>query len=71
MGALPKQRVSRGRQGRRRAHHHVQLPTLDTCPNCRAKKVAHHACQNCGFYHGRLVSGIIRERIVDDEETEA
>lgn len=55
MGALPKERVSNARQGKRRSHHHVALPTLDTCPECKQKKETHHACPNCGMYRGRQV----------------
>ncbi|HVB64315.1 MAG TPA: 50S ribosomal protein L32, partial [Nitrolancea sp.] len=42
MGALPKQRVSRGRQGNRRRHHWLKLPQLMTCPNCGEKKKTHY-----------------------------
>ena len=55
MGALPKERTSNARQGKRRSHHHLELPTLDTCPECRQKKVSHHVCLNCGYYRGRQV----------------
>jgi large subunit ribosomal protein L32 len=55
MGALPKQRVSNGRQGRRRSHHRVELPQIVTCQHCKQKKVAHHICPNCGYYHGREI----------------
>jgi large subunit ribosomal protein L32 len=55
MGALPKQRVSHARQGERRAHHHLTLPQLVACPQCRKPRLAHHACPNCGTYRGRQV----------------
>jgi len=55
MGALPKHRVSRRRQGNRRRHHYLTLPPLMTCPACREKKVTHHVCPNCGTYRGRQV----------------
>lgn len=55
MGALPKQRISKARQGHRRGQQHLALPTLDTCQNCKSKKVAHHVCPNCGMYRGRQV----------------
>jgi len=55
MGALPKQRVSNARQGRRRSHDHIKLPQLDVCPECKQKKMTHHVCPNCGTYRGRQV----------------
>ena len=55
MGALPKQRVSRARQGERRSHHHLELPQLVACPHCRKPRLAHHACPNCGYYRGRQI----------------
>jgi large subunit ribosomal protein L32 len=42
MGALPKQRVSRARQGNRRRHHFIKLPQLMTCPVCGQKKRTHY-----------------------------
>lgn len=55
MGALPKQRISHARQGRRRAQHRLTLPQLVACPQCRKPRRAHHACPNCGTYRGRQV----------------
>ncbi|MBX6342586.1 MAG: 50S ribosomal protein L32 [Thermomicrobiaceae bacterium] len=55
MGALPKQRVSPGRQGNRRRFHVLKLPQLMTCPTCGEKKETHHVCPNCGTYKGRQV----------------
>jgi large subunit ribosomal protein L32 len=55
MGALPKQRTSHARQGERRSHHHLTLPQLVACPQCRKPRRAHHACPNCGTYRGRQV----------------
>jgi len=55
MGALPKQRTSHARQGERRAHHHLQIPQLVACPQCKRPRLSHHACPNCGFYRGRHI----------------
>lgn len=55
MGALPKQRTSKGRKGRRRSHLHLALPELEACKTCHQMKVAHHVCLNCGTYRGRQV----------------
>ena len=56
MGALPKQRVSPARQGKRRAHHRLKLPQLVACPQCKKPRLSHHACPNCGTYRNRQVS---------------
>jgi len=55
MGALPKQKISRHRQGNRRRHHFLTAPQLVRCRNCRGMKRSHHVCPNCGTYRGRQV----------------
>ncbi|MEO8973632.1 MAG: 50S ribosomal protein L32 [Ktedonobacteraceae bacterium] len=55
MGALPKQRTSHARQGKRRSHLHLTLPQLVACPQCRQPRLSHHACPHCGYYRGRQV----------------
>jgi large subunit ribosomal protein L32 len=67
MGALPKQRVSRGRQGNRRRHHWLKLPQLMTCPNCGEKKKTHFVCPNCGTYKGRQVIEVAKPRRTESE----
>ncbi|HWV36428.1 MAG TPA: 50S ribosomal protein L32 [Thermomicrobiales bacterium] len=62
MGALPKQRVSRARQGNRRRHHFIAALNLVECQNCRAKKRPHHVCPTCGTYRGRQVIEIEERR---------
>jgi large subunit ribosomal protein L32 len=55
MGALPKQKVSKARQGKRRSHLHLELPRLETCRQCGTKKVTHHVCPECGTYRGKQI----------------
>ncbi len=55
MGALPKQRVSRGHQGNRRAHDRLKPVQLMHCPSCHALKLPHHVCPTCGTYKGQPV----------------
>lgn len=50
---VPKRRVSKARQGERRAHHGLTLPKLEECAHCHQPKQSHHACPNCGWYAGR------------------
>lgn len=52
---LPKQRVSPRRRDTRRAHHAMELPTLNPCPQCKQPRRPHRACPNCGHYRGREV----------------
>ncbi|MBA2776011.1 MAG: 50S ribosomal protein L32 [Chloroflexia bacterium] len=55
MGALPKQRISRARQGTRRRHHFIPAVQLVPCQSCREMKRPHHVCPSCGIYRGRQV----------------
>jgi large subunit ribosomal protein L32 len=55
MGALPKRKYAKARQGKRRAHLGMIVPSLDLCPQCHSPKLAHHACPTCGSYAGREV----------------
>ncbi len=55
MGALPKQRRTRAKQGLHRQHHKLKLPAIMTCPQCRQIKRQHHICPHCGYYAGRQV----------------
>jgi len=52
---VPKRRVSHARQGERRAHLAISVPTVEACPHCHEPKQPHHACPNCGYYRGRPV----------------
>ena len=49
----PKRRHSKARRDRRRAHDHLQAPSLSLCPNCHEPKLPHRVCPACGWYHGR------------------
>lgn len=62
MGALPKQRISRHRQGNRRRHHFIPALNLVPCRNCGEPKLAHHVCPSCGVYRGREVIQIEERR---------
>jgi large subunit ribosomal protein L32 len=62
MGALPKQRITRAKQGFRRQHDKLRAPLLMVCPQCREMKRQHHVCPNCGYYAGRQVIEIADER---------
>ena len=53
MGALPKKKYPKSRQGKRRSHLALTPPALDKCPQCHSSKLAHHVCPTCGNYNNR------------------
>ena len=50
---VPKRKVSKARQGERRAHLAISAPALVECDHCPELKRAHHVCPTCGYYDGR------------------
>ena len=55
MAAEPKQKRSKVRTRTRRSHHAKALPNLSACPQCKAPRVPHRVCPECGFYKGRKI----------------
>jgi len=55
MAAEPKQKRSKVRTRTRRSHHAKSLPNLSPCPQCKALRVPHRVCPECGFYRGRKI----------------
>ncbi len=55
MGALPKKKTSRARQGERRSHLHIALAAMTTCPHCRKLRQPHRVCPHCGYYKGNEI----------------
>jgi large subunit ribosomal protein L32 len=55
MGALPKRKYAKARQGKRRSHLGLTPPPLNNCPKCHTIKLSHHVCPVCGNYAGRQV----------------
>jgi large subunit ribosomal protein L32 len=55
MGALPKRKYAKARQGKRRSHLGSKPPVLEECPQCHNLKRPHHVCPTCGSYNGREV----------------
>ncbi|MFQ5450369.1 MAG: 50S ribosomal protein L32 [Nitrospinaceae bacterium] len=53
--AVPKKRTSKSRQGHRRSHHGLSIPSYSECPQCHEIKKPHHICPHCGFYKGKEV----------------
>jgi large subunit ribosomal protein L32 len=52
---VPKRKVSKARQGERRAHLGLTPPSLVECDHCHELKLAYHVCPTCGYYDGREV----------------
>jgi large subunit ribosomal protein L32 len=56
MGALPKRKYAKARQGKRRNHLRVaSVPALVSCSQCHSPKLPHHVCPTCGSYAGKEV----------------
>jgi len=48
----PKRKHSKSRSSMRRAHHALVAPDFSICPRCKAQKLSHRICSNCGYYKG-------------------
>jgi large subunit ribosomal protein L32 len=55
MPPLPKQKHSRTRRNKRRAHHSLKANNMVQCSNCGEMRLPHRACPDCGYYKGREV----------------
>ena len=55
MGAVPKKKVTRARQGARASHFGLAGPAFSRCPRCSSPRRPHRACPVCGFYRDRQV----------------
>ena len=51
MAPLPKRKLSRARQGKRRAAFKLKMATLSKCPSCGELKRPHIVCKACGQYN--------------------
>ena len=53
--AVPKQKHTKSRRDKRRAHIFLTAPSLTKCKKC-GKLIRHHTvCPYCGFYKGELI----------------
>jgi large subunit ribosomal protein L32 len=50
---VPKRKVAHARQGDRRSHLALTLPTLVECPHCHEPKLPYRVCPACGYYKAR------------------
>ncbi len=58
----PKRKLSKGRRDRRRAHDALQVTQLVQCSNCGEMRLPHTVCPNCGYYKGREVIEVEKEK---------
>jgi len=64
MSAQPKKKISKVRSKTRRAHWHGALPKLMTCAKCKASKLPHRACPECGYYgRAKVISTKLESRV--------
>ena len=56
--AVPKRKVSKSKSRSRRANWKLTAPAMGECPTCKAAKLSHRVCKQCGFYDGKKVVGI-------------
>lgn len=62
MVPLPKRKLSKGRRDRRRAHDALVASNLVQCSNCGEMRLSHTVCPKCGFYQGREVISMDKEK---------
>ncbi|MEP7135545.1 MAG: 50S ribosomal protein L32 [Chloroflexota bacterium] len=58
----PKRKHSKSRRDMRRAHDALVPRNLTACSNCGSMRLPHTVCANCGFYEGREVVEIKKEK---------
>jgi large subunit ribosomal protein L32 len=62
MGPQPKRKISKGRRDRRRAHDSISALALVQCSNCGEMRLPHTICPSCGYYQGREVIQVEKEK---------
>ena len=53
--AVPKRKISKTRQRKRRTHKKASAPMVVQCEKCLQPKVPLRVCPHCGHYAGRQV----------------
>lgn len=48
--AVPKKKLTKTRQGKRRSHLALKKQNLTTCKKCNEIKLSHKVCNTCGYY---------------------
>ena len=58
---VPKQKHTKSRRNKRRAHIFAKAPTLSLCPKCKKPVLPHTICWNCGYYKGVEVIDVLKK----------
>ncbi|MBS3733932.1 MAG: 50S ribosomal protein L32 [Phycisphaerae bacterium] len=58
---VPKQKTSRSRTRKRRAHHALRPVNYAGCLRCNSPKLPHAACDNCGYVRPGLSVKVEKE----------
>ncbi len=58
----PKRKHSKGRRDRRRSQDALTTANLVACSNCGNKRLPHVVCSNCGYFKGREVYQVKKEK---------
>jgi large subunit ribosomal protein L32 len=59
---LPKRRHSHTRGRKRRTGWKLAAPTIVDCPHCHEPKLPHRVCPHCGYYAGKEVIFIDKDK---------
>jgi|UniRef100_A0A7C6A9H5 large subunit ribosomal protein L32 len=59
---VPKRRHSKQRSRKRRTHWKLTIPNIIECPHCHQPKLPHRVCPNCGYYAGKEVIFVEKEK---------
>ena len=78
--AVPKQKHTKSRRNKRRAHIFLKAPVLVPCPKCGRLILPHTVCPYCGYYKGVEVIDVLsklerkerkkREKEIKEKEKE-
>ncbi len=58
----PKRKHSKGRRDRRRSQDALTAANLIVCSNCGNKRLSHSVCPSCGYFKGREVVQVKKEK---------
>jgi large subunit ribosomal protein L32 len=50
---LPKKKIPKSAQGKRRSHLRKTPMRIGECPHCHSPRLSHRVCLTCGHYKGR------------------
>lgn len=74
--AVPKNKRSKSNRNTKRNSFKLNVLSIVECPRCRAKKVAHRVCKECGYYDNKEIIKIeqkskekSKEKVKETKET--